>query len=147
MGKKENSKGNACLLHKRNPSKRHRLSPKGVALLKDSIAGVMTEMIAGHGTDFVPISIHDIWLSLRRYYDMFPTYRQVGNYMRKLVEEGRFEKEDHHVDKTAKHWSDQYSRYRFTQQPPLDLDNPYDSTAGLDPGRPNQGSDSDTPLE
>ena len=147
MGKEKKSKGNAWFWHKRNRPKRPRLSPKGVAILKDSIAGIMTDMIAGHGTDFVPISIHEVWLQLRQRYDMFPTYAQVGNYMRQLVEVGRYEKEDHHTDKTAKHWSAQYSRYRFTQRPPLDPDNPHDSTAESKPGRPNQGSDSDTPLE
>ena len=147
MGKKKNSPGVPWLLHKRNPSGKRRLTREGAALIKDSIAGVMTDMVEGHGTDFVPISINDVRLSLRRDYDLFLTYVQVGNYMRKLVEEGRFEKEDHHRDRTARHWSDQFSRYRFTQQPPVDPDTPHDSTAGPDPGRQDQESDSDTPLE
>jgi len=135
------------MLHKRNRPKRHRLTPKGVALLKDSIGGIMTDMIAGHGTDFVPISIHDVWLSLRRYNDMFPTYAMVGNYMRKLVEEGRYEKEDHHTDRTAKHWSDQFNRYRSTQRPPSGPAPPQRFYSELDRDGQGQGSDSDTPLE
>ncbi|MBA7628216.1 hypothetical protein ES703_35692 [subsurface metagenome] len=35
--------------------------------------------------------------------------------MRRLVREGTLEKEVHNVDRKAQHWSDQYSRYRFTQ--------------------------------
>jgi len=135
------------MLHKRNRPKRHRLSPKGVAILKDSIGGIMTDMIAGHGTDFVPISIHDVWLYLRRYYDVFPTYAQVGNYMRKLVEEGRFEKEDHHTDRTAKHWSDQFNRYRATRQPPSQPAPPHPFYIEPDRDGQHRGSDSDTTPE
>ena len=147
MGKKKNSPGVPWLLHKRNPSGRRRLTRKGAAVIKDSITGVMTDMIEGHGRGFVPISINDVRLSLRRDYDLFLTYTQVGNYMRKLVEEGMFEKEDHHRDRTAQHWSDQFSQYRLPQP---STDNPgylLDSAPGPDPGRQDQGSDSDTPLE
>lgn len=135
------------LLHKRNFSNRPRLTPKAVGQVMDSIRAIMTHLVLGHGTGFVPISIYEIRLELRQGYDMFLTYRQVGYFMRRLVREEVFEKEVHNVDRTAHHWSDQYSRYRFTQQPPVDPDTPHDSTAGPDPGRPNQGSDSDTPLE
>ncbi len=147
MGKQKKFKGADWLLHKRNLSRRPRLTRKGVAQIKDSILGIVSDMTQGHETEFVPISIYDVMLRLRQGYDSFLTFRQVGYYMGKLVEEERLEKQVHNVDRTAKHWSDQYSRYRFTQRPPLDPDNPHDSTAGPDPGRPNQGSDSDTPLE
>ncbi|GAI14150.1 unnamed protein product [marine sediment metagenome] len=147
MGKQKTSKGGQMLMHKRNFSNRRRLSPKAVAQVKDSILGIISDITQGHETEFVPTSIYDVMLRLRRDYDTFLTFRQVGYYMRKLVDEQRIEKEVHNVDRTAKHWSDQYSRYRLTQQPPVDPDTPHDSTAGPDPGRPTQGSDSDTPLE
>jgi len=147
MGKKVIFGGYASLFRERKLSNRPRLKPKAIAQVKDSILGIMSDMTQGHETEFVPISIYDVMLRLRRDYDSFLTFRQVGYYMRKLVEEKRLEKEVHNVDRTAKHWSDQYSRYRLTQQPPLDPDTPHDSTAGPDPGRPNQGSDSDTPIE
>ena len=114
MGKKENSSGGDWLLHKRNFSNRPRLTRRGVAQIKDSIRAIMSELMLGHGRDFVAISIYEVRLGLRQGYDMFLTYRQVGYYMRKLVEEGVLEKETHHTDRTAHHWSEQYSRYRFT---------------------------------
>ncbi len=112
------------LLHKRNLSNRHRLTPRGVAQIKDSILGIVLDITEGHGRDFVPISIYEVRHRLRRFYDIFLTYRQVGYYLRKLVEEGRLEKEVHNVDRTAKHWTDQYTRYRFTDSPPDDTDDP-----------------------
>jgi len=147
MGKKKKSPGDSWLLHKRNLSNRPRLTRRGVAQVKDSIRGIMSDLMLGHGRDFVPISIYDVRLGLRQGYDIFLTYRQVGRYMRQLVEEGIFEKETHHTDRTAKHWSDQYSRYRFTDSPPDDPDNPHDSTPGPDPDEQDQENDSDTPLE
>lgn len=147
MGKKKKSKGNAWLFHQRNFPHRPRLTPKAVGQVMDSIQAIMSDMTQGHEGEFVPISIYEVRLRLRQGYDMFLTYRQVGYFMRRLVRKGVLEKEVHNVDRKAQHWSDQYSRYRFTQQPSLDLDTPHDSTAGPDPGRPTQGSGSDTPLE
>ena len=147
MEKKDKSKEAALLLHKRDLSSRPRLTRKGVAQIKDSIRGILSDMTQGHGKEFVPISIHDVRLQMRRDYDVFLTYRQVGYYLRKLVEEGIFEKETHHTDRTARHWTEQFSCYRFTQPPLVDMNYPLDSTAGPDPDRPDQGSDSDTPLE
>ncbi|MBA7557746.1 hypothetical protein ES705_50517 [subsurface metagenome] len=135
MGKKDKSKGNAWLFHERNFPHRPRLSPKAVAQVKDSIQAIMSELMLEHGRDFVAISIYDVRLGLRQGYDMFLTYRQVGYFMRKLVEEGVLEKEVHNLDRTAKHWSDQYSRYRFTQRPPVDPNDPPVSVLGPDPGR------------
>ncbi|MBA7670038.1 hypothetical protein ES703_78180 [subsurface metagenome] len=118
MGKQKNSGGVHWLLHKRNFSNRPRLTRRSVAQIKDSIRAIMSELMLGHGTEFVPISIYDVRLGLRQGYDMFLTYRQVGYYMRTLVEEGVLEKETHHTDRTARHWTDQFSRYRFTDSPP-----------------------------
>jgi len=146
MVKKEKSKGDSLLLHKRKLPNRPRLSAKGVGQVKDSIRGIMLDSMEGHGRDFVPVSIFEVRQKLRKDYDMFLTYRQVGRYMRQLVEEGILEKETHHTDRTAKHWSDQYSRYRFTQQPPDDPDDLPDSTPGPDPDRQDLGNGSDTPL-
>ena len=118
MGKTKQFKGGNWLLHKRNFSNRPRLTRRGVAQIKDSIRGILSDMTQGHGKEFVPISIHDVRLRFRQDYDIFLTYRQVGYYMRKLVEEGILEKETHHTDRTARHWTDQFSCYRFTQQRP-----------------------------
>jgi len=135
MEPKPKSKGNAWLFHERNFPNRPRLTRRAVAQVKDSIRAIMSELMLGHGRDFVPISIYDVRLGLRQGYDMFLTFRQVGYYMQKLVEEGVFEKEIHNTDRTARHWTDQFSRYRFTQPPLVDMDYPLDSTAGPDPGR------------
>ena len=116
MGKQKNSRASACLLHKRNFSNRPRLTRRGVAQIKDMIRGIMSDMMKGHETEFLPISIHDVRLRLRQDYDSFLTYRQVGYYMANLVEEGILEKETHHTDRTAHHWKDQFSCYRFKQQ-------------------------------
>ena len=118
MGEERKSPGNAWLLHRRNLPDRPRLNPRAVAQVKDSIRAIMTTLVLGHGTDFVPISILEIRLELRQGYDMFLTYRQVGYFMRRLVREGVFEKEVHNVDRKAQHWSDQYSRYRFPEREP-----------------------------
>ncbi|MBA7664898.1 hypothetical protein ES703_72963 [subsurface metagenome] len=135
MGKKEKSKGGALLMHKRNFSNRPRLTRRGVAQIKDSIRGIVSDMTQGHGKELVPISIHSVRLRLRQDYDLFLTYVQVGNYMRKLVEEGILEKEDHHRDRTAQHWSDQFSRYRFTPPSTDDTNDPSVSVLEPDPGR------------
>jgi hypothetical protein len=124
METQKNSRGSACLLHKRNFSNRPRLTRRGVAQIKDSILGIVFDMTQGHGREFVPISIHDVRLRLRQDYDIFLTYRQVGYYLRKLVVEGRLEKETHHTDRTAHHWVDQFSCYRFKQQPRVDIVDP-----------------------
>jgi len=115
MGKQKKTKGDDWLLHKRNFSNRPRLTPKAVGQIKDSILGIVSDMTQGHGKEFVPISIYEVRHRLRRFYDIFLTYRQVGYYLRKLVVEGRLEKETHHTDRTAHHWVDQFSCYRFPQ--------------------------------
>ncbi len=147
MGKQKNSSGDDWLLHKRNFSNRPRLTRRGVAHIKDSILGIVSDMTLAHGREFVPISIYDVRLRLRQDYDVFLTYRQVGYYMRKLVEEGILEKETHHTDRTAHHWTDQYSCYRFTQQQLKPRFFPYVSSLEPDPDGQDQENDSDTPLE
>jgi len=116
MGEERKSPGADWLLHRRKLPNRPRLSGKAVGLVKDSILGIMFDMMKGHYTVFLPVSIHDVRLRLRRDYDMFLTYRQVGYFMRQLVREGILEKEVHNVDRTARHWVDQYSQYRFTER-------------------------------
>jgi len=147
MGKENNSRGSACLLHKRNFSNRPRLTRRGVAQIKDSILGIVSDMTLAHGREFVPISIFDVRLRLRQEYDIFLTYRQVGYYLRKIVEEGILEKQTHHTDRQAHHWSDQYSCYRFTQQQLKPRFFPYVARLEPDSDGQGQGSDSDTPLE
>ncbi|MBA7657595.1 hypothetical protein ES703_65534 [subsurface metagenome] len=115
MEKLKNSVVSAPLLHRRDFAKKQRVTSKGAGQIKDSIAGIMLDMMEGHEGEFVPISIHDVRLQLRQDYDIFSTYRQVGYYTLQLVKEGFFEKELHHIDRTARHWSDQYSRYRLRQ--------------------------------
>ncbi|MBA7525620.1 hypothetical protein ES705_17777 [subsurface metagenome] len=115
MGTQKNSSGDDWLLHKRNFSNRPRLKGKAVGQVMDSIKAIVSDMTQGQGRKFVPISIHDVRLRLREGYDRFLTYRQVEYFMCRLVREGVFEKEVHHTDRTAKHWSDQFSRYRLTQ--------------------------------
>ncbi|GAI94240.1 unnamed protein product, partial [marine sediment metagenome] len=105
MGRKVIFEGYASLFRERKLSNRPRLKPKAIAQVKDSILGIVSDMTQGHETEFVPISIYDVMLRLRRGYDSFLTFRQVGYYMRKLVEEKRLEKEVHNVDRTAQHWS------------------------------------------
>jgi len=116
MGERRKYQGNAWLLHRRTLPNRPRLSRKAVGQVKDSIKAIMSDMTQGQGRKFVPISIYDVRLRLRERYDMFLTYRQVGYFMRRLVSEGVLEKKVHNVDRTAQHWSDQYSGYRFKQR-------------------------------
>ena len=115
MGEERKSPGNAWLLHRRKLPNKPRLSGKAVGNVMDSMRAIVSDMTQGQGRKFVPISIHDVRLRFRQDYDIFLTYRQVGYFMRRLVREGVLEKEVHNVDRKAQHWSDQYSRYRFTQ--------------------------------
>jgi len=114
VGEESKSPGNAWLLHRRKLPNRPRLSGKAVGQVMDSMRAIVSDMTQGQGRKFVPISIGDVRLRFRQDYDIFLTYRQVGYFMRRLVREGILEKEVHNVDRTAQHWSDQYSRYRFT---------------------------------
>ncbi|MBA7704479.1 hypothetical protein ES703_113290 [subsurface metagenome] len=100
---------------RRDFAKKARLSRQGAAKVKDSIHGIMLDMMKGHEGEFVPIAIYDVRLRMRQDYDIFLTYRQAGRYMRQLVLEDVFEKELHHTDPAARHWSDQYSRYALAR--------------------------------
>ena len=130
-------------MSRRDLNHRGKLSPKEAAQIKDSILGIMSDLTDDHEGKLAPISFYDIQLRLKQNYDVFVTFRQAGYYTNQLVHEGRLEKELHNTDRTARHWSDQFSYYRFIQQPPEQKGPARTPPLEPHPGRPGQGNGSD----